>query len=230
MYIKFCNFGPYADMKASGKSKEEPSADVYTRVRVYKRISALFIILSLLLLAVVLALAMKLYEVQSIQKCPERPDVEEPEELICSRQLCEILYPTTQAVQNRGYRCPECGRGWLKFDNSCYFMSKERLSWQESREACQKQGGDLAVIDSEHVQNFLTDSGGMLYWIGLRYSEKQQWMWINNTAPAQSYWANGQPDPDSQGSCALLRGWNPHINSWYSNPCVVLSHYICQRG
>lgn len=40
----------------------------------------------------------------------------------------------------------------MKFDNSCYFMSKERLSWQESREACQKQGGDLAVIDSEHVQ------------------------------------------------------------------------------
>lgn len=27
----------------------------------------------------------------------------------------------------------------------------------------------------------------MLYWIGLSYSEKQQWMWVNNDAPSQTW-------------------------------------------
>ncbi|XP_017325819.1 natural killer cells antigen CD94 [Ictalurus punctatus] len=230
MYIKFCNFGPYADVKVSGKAKDESNTDVYQKVRLYKRISAVFIILTLVLLAVVLALAMKLYEVQSIQKYPERPEVEEPEEFNCSRQLCQTMYPSTQDVQKHVYRCTMCPKGWLKFENSCYFISKERLTWQESREACQKQDGDLVVIDNERVQKHLTQSGGMLYWIGLRYSEKQQWMWINNTAPTQNYWAHGQPVPDSQGSCALLGGQMSHKNNWISNRCGVLSQYICQRG
>ncbi|MCJ8728878.1 hypothetical protein PDJAM_G00008920 [Pangasius djambal] len=230
MYIKFCNFGPYADVKVPGDSKEEPTPDVYRRVCLYKRISAVFTILSVLLLAVVLALAMKLYEVQSIQKCPEKPEAEEPEELNCSRQLCQTMYPSTEVVQNPGYQCSECGKGWVKLESSCYFISKERLSWQESRVACQKHGGDLAVIKNEYVQKRLTESGGMLYWIGLRYSEKQQWMWINNSAVTQSYWAHGQPEPDTQGSCALLRGQRAPMSNWYSNPCVVSSQYICQRG
>lgn len=40
----------------------------------------------------------------------------------------------------------------MKFKNSCYFMSKERLNWQQSREVCQKKSGDLVVIINEHVQ------------------------------------------------------------------------------
>ncbi|KAK3571921.1 hypothetical protein QTP86_020524 [Hemibagrus guttatus] len=257
MYIKFCNFGPYADAKVFAESKEELTTDVYRRVRLYKRISAVFSILSLLLLAVVLALAMKLYEVQSIQNCPE---IDDAEELNCSRQLCQTMYPSTQAEQNQASvsevqssqkcpdlsaevkkmqnyspnqarcQCSECGRGWVKFESSCYFISKERRKWQESREACQKQGGDLVVINSERVQRFLTENWRMLYWIGLNYSEQKQWMWINNTAPTQSYWSYGQPNPDSQGFCALLNGGTSYMNNWHSNACEVYSHYICQSG
>ncbi|XP_053350003.1 CD209 antigen-like protein C [Clarias gariepinus] len=230
MYIKFCNFGPYADVKASGQAKEEPISDAYGKVRVYKRISALFMVLTLLLLAVVLALAMKLYDIQSIQDCPEVPEVEEIEEFNCSRQLCQALYPLTESVENHEYHCTECGKGWVKLENSCYFLAKERLSWQESRKACQKHGGDLVVIGNEQVQKLLTEKRGLLYWIGLRYSEKQQWMWVNNTALTKSYWAYGQPNPDTQDSCVLLRGQKPYANNWYTNPCAVSSHYICQRG
>ncbi|XP_027001391.1 CD209 antigen-like protein C [Tachysurus fulvidraco] len=257
MYIKFCNFGPYADVKVPPDSKEELNTDVYRRVRLYKRISAVFIVFSLFLLAVVLSLAMELYEVQSHQNCPVSDDAEE---LNCSRQLCQIMYPSTTADQNQvsevqssqmcqdliaemremkkmhsytsnqGCQCSECRQGWIKFENSCYFISKQRLQWQKSREACQKQGGDLVVINNERLQKFLTENWRMLYWIGLHNSEKKQWMWINNTAPTQSYWIQGQPNPDTQGSCALLNGGTPDLNNWLSNPCEVYSHFICQRG
>ncbi|XP_053089349.1 C-type lectin domain family 4 member A-like isoform X2 [Pangasianodon hypophthalmus] len=222
LYCKLKNPSENVYMSTMTSSTPKHNKDIY------KRISAVFIILSVLLLAVVLALAMKLNEGQSIQKCPERPEAEEPEvkQQNCTRELCEDLYPST----NPGYQCSECGKGWVRFDNSCFFISKERLSWQESRKTCQKQGGDLVVIRNEYVQKTLTKYWGMLYWIGLRYSEKQRWMWVNNTALTKSYWAQGQPESDSQGSCALLRGRGSPTNNWHSNPCVVSSNYICQRG
>lgn len=48
--------------------------------------------------------------------------------------------------------CSNCAKGWLKFENTCYFLSQNRLTWQKSREECQRKGGDLAVITNERVQ------------------------------------------------------------------------------
>ncbi|XP_058256900.1 CD209 antigen-like protein E isoform X2 [Hemibagrus wyckioides] len=192
-------------------STAKQNEDVYRKVRLYKRISTIFIFLSLLLLAVVLALAMKLSEVQSSEKCPD---------LITEVNKIHNYSP------KQGCQCSECGEDWEKFANSCYFFSKERLKWQESREVCQKQGGDLVVIDNEHMQRFLTENGNMLYWIGLK--KEQQWNWINSTAPTMKYWSYGQPNPDSQGFCALLNGGSK-LNNWLSNSCEVYSNFICQK-
>ncbi|XP_060777614.1 natural killer cells antigen CD94-like isoform X2 [Neoarius graeffei] len=155
----------------------------------------------------------KVYEVQSSQKCPH-PSLKVEN----NSSLIQVVH-----------RCTECEKGWVSFKDTCYFISKDRLSWQESREKCQKQGGDLVVIDNEPLQNYLTKKVAMLYWIGLRYSEDQQWRWINNSTLTQSYWANDKSQPDTQGFCALLKGRSPLLNSWYTNSCEVYSHYICQR-
>ncbi|KAG7335821.1 hypothetical protein KOW79_000514 [Hemibagrus wyckioides] len=126
------------NVKGAEKGKMGETKDVYRRVRLYKRISAVFIILSLLLLAVVLALAMKL------NMCPESAESK------CTCELCQTMYPSLKSIP--GCQCCECEEDWEKFENSCYFFSETWLNWQESREECQKQGGDLVVIDNEHVQ------------------------------------------------------------------------------
>ncbi|XP_058265276.1 CD209 antigen-like protein A isoform X3 [Hemibagrus wyckioides] len=191
--------------------------DVYRRVRLYKMISAVFIILSLLLLAVVLALAMKLNV-----KSPESAE----SKFICEQ--CQTTCPPPKIIP-AGCQCCECEEDWEKFENSCYFFSETRLNWQESREECQKQGGDLVVINNKEVQEFLNEYGNVRYWIGLHYSEEQRWMWINNTASTQSYWSHGPPNPGSQSSCALLNGGGSDLNNWSSDKCTVYSQYICQR-
>ncbi|KAI5620440.1 C-type lectin domain family 4 member C isoform 1 [Silurus asotus] len=210
--------------------EKDEMKDVYKRVRLYKRISALFTILSIVLLAVVFALAMKLTEVQSIQKCQKTFPVKQIDDLNCSRQLCQAMYPSVQAAQHHVYRCGQCEPGWIKFQNSCYFKSKERLNWQESREACQKQDGDLAVIYSEDVQKFLSENEGLLYWIGLRFVDKKTWKWTDDRQLTKSYWAAGQPNLDSQGYCTLLRGRAAHMSNWYTNYCEAISQYICQKN
>ncbi|XP_071261145.1 killer cell lectin-like receptor subfamily F member 1 [Salvelinus alpinus] len=37
---------------------------------------------------------------------------------------------------------------WQKFESSCYFLSTETKTWNESREDCLKRGADLVIINS----------------------------------------------------------------------------------
>ncbi|XP_053350400.1 natural killer cells antigen CD94-like isoform X2 [Clarias gariepinus] len=199
----------YNVSKPSSSSKRK---DVYRKLQLYRRISVFFLVLTLLLLAVVLGLAMKLSETKSIPKCPDHPsDHKKP------------IYPVSQ-----GYQCSECRKDWIRVNTSCYFFSKERQNWHESREACQKQGGDLVVIDNENSQVFQSYARGLLYWIGLHYSENK-WMWVNNTTLTKSYWNPRYPNPVTQGNCALLKGHLPYMTNWIVNPCYLSSHYICQK-
>ncbi|KAI5620438.1 C-type lectin domain family 4 member C isoform 2, partial [Silurus asotus] len=133
--------------------------------------------------------------------------------------------------------CSHCGRGWLKIENSCYFKSKERLNWQDSRKACQERGGDLAVVHNETVQVIINLSIRKtkcvsllkLFWIGLHYAEtKQQWIWIDNTTLTMSFWATSKPPEKPKDHCALLHG-RTNSSNWHSYPCHAISQYICQK-
>uniref|UniRef100_A0A668A7D4 C-type lectin domain-containing protein n=1 Tax=Myripristis murdjan TaxID=586833 RepID=A0A668A7D4_9TELE len=41
-----------------------------------------------------------------------------------------------------------CQDGWTYFSGSCYFMSSESKSWDESRKDCLRRGADLVIINS----------------------------------------------------------------------------------
>uniref|UniRef100_W5LJF5 Si:dkey-26c10.5 n=1 Tax=Astyanax mexicanus TaxID=7994 RepID=W5LJF5_ASTMX len=232
MYVKFCNFGVYADEKAAASKQQQKqaspaSADVYRKVILYRRLSAVLLLICVLLLAVLLALAVKLSEAKSSQECPTNAvDVERTTAgEVCSRSVCEAMYPPGRIQAPNGHACSECGRGWLKFEDSCYFLSQTRLNWLQSREQCKKMGGDLVVISNERVQRFLTQNGLMMYWIGLSRSDSQQWTWINNTVLMNSYWSDTRQD----GDCVFLNGGSKPRKNWYPNQCAAVSHYICQK-
>ena len=40
----------------------------------------------------------------------------------------------------------------------CYWAGNETKSWEDARLACQSEGGDLAVMETEELYNFLNDS------------------------------------------------------------------------
>ncbi|XP_007250952.3 CD209 antigen-like protein E isoform X1 [Astyanax mexicanus] len=202
--------------------------DVYRKVILYRRLSAVLLLICVLLLAVLLALAVKLSEAKSSQECPTNAvDVERTTAgEVCSRSVCEAMYPPGRIQAPNGHACSECGRGWLKFEDSCYFLSQTRLNWLQSREQCKKMGGDLVVISNERVQRFLTQNGLMMYWIGLSRSDSQQWTWINNTVLMNSYWSDTRQD----GDCVFLNGGSKPRKNWYPNQCAAVSHYICQKS
>lgn len=45
-----------------------------------------------------------------------------------------------------------CEDKWKKFDVGCYYISTSTKTWNQSREYCVAQGGDLMVVDSQEEQ------------------------------------------------------------------------------
>ncbi|KAJ8341580.1 hypothetical protein SKAU_G00338710 [Synaphobranchus kaupii] len=141
--------------------------------------------------------------------------------------------------------CERCPVGW-ELLHSCYFFSPtetgQKLSWHRSREECKKSGADLAVIDSQEKQEFISRilngkrtsreswfTAG--YWIGLRDVETEGvWKWLNGTELTEGFWMEGEPnDQISKEDCAAtFRKENP-LMTWNDAPCDHNLKWICER-
>lgn len=45
-----------------------------------------------------------------------------------------------------------CPKGWKRFQEKCYYLSTDRMSWLESEQNCTGMGSHLVVINSEAEQ------------------------------------------------------------------------------
>nr|XP_015821068.2 CD209 antigen-like protein C [Nothobranchius furzeri] len=75
-----------------------------------------------------------------------------------------------------------CPRGWTVFTGSCYLLSTKSGSWDEGREDCRNQGADLAVIENDDEQAFLSTVNKNDAWIGLTDKETEGlWQWVDGS-------------------------------------------------
>uniref|UniRef100_A0A4W5L807 C-type lectin domain-containing protein n=1 Tax=Hucho hucho TaxID=62062 RepID=A0A4W5L807_9TELE len=74
-----------------------------------------------------------------------------------------------------------CPVGWRLWGSSCYFLSSEMKTWEESRLDCLKRGADLVIINSTEEHEFLY---GLIKgaWIGLTdIVTEGTWKWVDGT-------------------------------------------------
>ncbi|CAB1423632.1 unnamed protein product [Pleuronectes platessa] len=50
---------------------------------------------------------------------------------------------------------PQCPTDWIEKNSRCYFQSRYKTTWEESRNYCKSKGADLVVINSEQELIFL---------------------------------------------------------------------------
>ncbi|XP_025072741.1 asialoglycoprotein receptor 1-like [Alligator sinensis] len=82
--------------------------------------------------------------------------------------------------------CPET---WVLHRGKCLFLSKEKKTWLESKQACEQESSWLLVpSDWDHttMPSFLAHMD-TLYWIGL------QWRWDLKTQSDHWQWLDGSP-------------------------------------
>ncbi|XP_061530446.1 early activation antigen CD69-like isoform X2 [Phycodurus eques] len=211
---------------------QKPTEDIYSNVvdptkqrakqvqgpvRPYRVACLILTVLCLVLLVVIILLVKMTAESTA---CPVSSASWVPP--TCSTDQCTAF---TSQDQHQCYCCNQCPPGWLRLEESCFFLSKLRLSWEESQRDCLEKGGSLAVVSSHKVQNFLSQCGNfMKYWIGLRRI-RDMWIWVDNTNLQQSYWGAYL----TTGNCAMLHS-NGLPDNWMMIPCRSYMYYICQRN
>ncbi|KAM5172732.1 CD209 antigen-like protein C [Mantella aurantiaca] len=120
-----------------------------------------------------------------------------------------------------------CERGWLEFDDHCYFFSNFALNWTNAENMCLNRNGHLVIINSQAEQKFLLDNFKGLSWIGLTDLEKEGiFKWIDGTGLSYTFWDTGEPNDLLQlEDCVHMydEGWNDSICSDNS------SYAICEK-
>ena len=133
----------------------------------------------------------------------------------------------------------KCEVGWVYFKHSCFKTSlsplPKMLPWDQALDACQGEGGLLAVITNAKQEAFIVNlknsvaSGigpyflQLFYWIGLvTDGQHNTSSWVNGAALSYS---NIKMVDGQSGLCYGIKG-----GAWVAAPCNSSFPYICEKG
>ncbi|XP_066483946.1 macrophage mannose receptor 1 [Tiliqua scincoides] len=136
-----------------------------------------------------------------------------------------------------------CADGWHLYENKCFriFPEEERKSWNDSRTACQKLGGNLATVPTKAFQAFFTTllkSVSTDAWIGLNdINWNKRFLWTDGSGVYYTNWATGSPRSNvrhwsREGQDCVVMIKTPLIEAgyWKDEICKLNKSYICQRN
>ncbi|KAF7248991.1 Polycystin-1 [Varanus komodoensis] len=132
---------------------------------------------------------------------------------------------------------PSCPRGsQISLKNwNCYWLGETKETWQHARKVCQQlPGGDLAVVRSLELQNFLqksfSRSAGMV-WIGLSdLSAFGTLHWVDGglVGSFQNWMPAGRPEGMKETCVQMLL--SDSKGYWRYHTCSEKSSFICENA
>ncbi|XP_025095058.1 low affinity immunoglobulin epsilon Fc receptor-like [Pomacea canaliculata] len=133
----------------------------------------------------------------------------------------------------------QCPRSWTQFEESCYIMPDQAVTWLEAKELCLEIGGHMVEVDSADENNFLLsiikNHGATSSWIGLEdFAEEGHFVWSSSQrVPSYTNWAPHVPD-DINGNQDC--GWITNHPAWWAaglwddGYCTDKFNVICERS
>ncbi|XP_045572268.1 CD209 antigen-like protein E [Salmo salar] len=125
-----------------------------------------------------------------------------------------------------------CPQGWKKLGSSCYYVSTEYKSWEESRQDCRNRGAHLVVINSQEKQTLVNWLCGVknYVWIGLTDSVSERtWKWVDDTPLTKKYWNSGEPNGGRAENCVYFYSWSSDTGEWWDYDCSHQYRWICEK-
>lgn len=139
--------------------------------------------------------------------------------------IAVFFHPGSTASKINGQIWQICRRGT---ERPCYKVSyiqdsRRRLTFEDARQVCRADGGELLSIETESEQRLIErfiqqlQAGDGDFWIGLRRNPQRHRAGTTNPGcPSQYYWLDG--------SKAKFRNWHWDEPSCGGEMCVVLYH------
>uniref|UniRef100_A0A673W5X8 C-type lectin domain-containing protein n=1 Tax=Salmo trutta TaxID=8032 RepID=A0A673W5X8_SALTR len=156
------------------------------------------------------------------------------------RDRVSVLTNETVALEERLSECElnicqkiwkSCPEGWRLFGSSCYFLSTQMKTWEESRLDCLNRGADLMIINNKEEQEYLCGLNKIV-WIGLTNSVTGgTWKWVDGTPlTTPRYWRSGGPYGGGVENCVVLPYWSSGYREWWDYQCSYPQFWICEKG
>ncbi|NXI70099.1 CLC4D protein, partial [Anseranas semipalmata] len=97
-----------------------------------------------------------------------------------------------------------CPKGWRRFQESCYYISADKMSWGESEQNCSGMGSHLVVFNTEAEQIKYVQEAN--FYIGLSAEEVGQWHWVDRTPynVTAAFWRSGEPSNVRNEMCVVI--------------------------
>ncbi|XP_019628797.1 PREDICTED: aggrecan core protein-like [Branchiostoma belcheri] len=178
----------------------------------------------------------------------------------CQHGRCENYpggYRCTCSPGWTGKNCHQarpCQSGWSEYNNNCYKLFKEKVSWSTAEGRCKQHGAKLASVGSagenKFIARLITDapkgySGLDLVWFGLTLDG--QWKWTDGSRLSYKNWAPHEPSTISRTvfgrieKCAnlfskdnrnQLRSWflstKGKKGQWNNDVCSNHHPFVCE--
>ena len=108
----------------------------------------------------------------------------------------------------------------------------------DAQSKCQQMGGDLAIIRSDHENQFIFNlvkrtSGLPVWgvWIGLRRKSDGNFEWVDGTPVKYSSWNSGEPNNmGGREDCVVMFSAGRAGGKWNDSPCdwEVNPGFVCK--
>ncbi|KAM7392700.1 hypothetical protein PAMA_007697 [Pampus argenteus] len=130
-----------------------------------------------------------------------------------------------------------CPAGWMRFKNKCFmFKGKKndiKANWSYARSWCKDQGGELAIIDDQYENDFVSSYLKDLElptWIGLSDQlQENQYAWSDGVSPVlYTNWNNNEPN-NAGGAEHCVTITHNHLVSgkWNDDACHKDQSFVC---
>ncbi|XP_030640468.1 C-type lectin domain family 17, member A [Chanos chanos] len=175
-------------------------------------------------------------ELEGLKK--ERDQLREDREKLQARlaEMSRVTAPPPCSVATMPP--PQCPSSWLLFNDSCYFFSRQTLSWYDSEKFCNDKGGHLAIIhtaeEQTYIWNQLPRGHWNAYWFGITDERTEdEWHWVDGTKLEGGFWEDGEPNNHIDEDCGYIVKTRVlsrvPIRSWYDAPCSMHWPFICEK-